>query len=319
MAVPTDAIERYEVPISLYLGMPQGAHADLTTVSRIGLSFTAVIAEIAQELYPDADVRIEAVDATEGSFGWNTLTKIYLDAKAGILAGARKHPRAGFLTAYVALRILNNSVDWSQDQVMDWMSGKDAPAEVRAMNASDRSAIAIDIVNKLKQGVAEQPADAIFREAKRDGVVESVGVTSYRGKRPDVVVHRPSFIVNRTPTATDETHRTRSRIIAATLISPVLAPGERRWKFKTAAGEFGAPIKDAEFIENVLTGKIDIRLKAGLVLDVQLETTEIFDDGAWQIESRTVTKVYGWHDEPVQGELAGLRTGNIQEGQQADQ
>ena len=103
------------------------------------------------------------------------------------------------------------------------------------------------------------------------------------------------------------------------MISPVLAPGERRWKFKTATGEFGAPIKDATFIDNVLSGRVDIRLKAGLVLDVELETTEVFSDGAWQIDHRAVTRVYGWHNEPVQEELAGFRPDDVQEGEKADQ
>lgn len=311
MAEPV--IAEGEVPITLYLGIPQGYHADLATVSRIGLSFTELVSEIAHDLFPDADIRVEAVDATEGSFGWNTLTRIYLDAKAGVLTGARRYPKVGLLTAYVALRILNNAVDWSQDQIMDWMAGKDAPAEVRGMTRAEMAEIAADIASLIRRGVAEQPADRIFKDAKKDSVVDSVGVTARKAVRPEILIYRPQFDTSRPVEVEAEQHRVRSQDMSVTLISPVLAPGERRWKFATASGEFGAPITDAKFVDDVLSGRANIRLRAGLVLDVAVEIKESSVDGVWHIDHREITRVYGWRDLPTQGDLLDPRADEVQE------
>ncbi len=306
-----------EIPLSLYLKLEQGEHADLAVVSRAAIEFAQVIEEMAAALYPDSLVRIEAVSATEASFGWNSLVKIYENVKAGLLAGAAKHPKIGWLAAYVALRILNNAVDWTQDQVMDWLAGKDAPTEVQHLSENDRRALAADIVAELRRGTAEAPAASLFRELRRDAKIEAAGVSVRPGTKPDIMVSKTNFANTRNQGAEDGQRRVRSQSIDTTLVSPVLMLGDRRWKFRSATGEFGAPVKDQAFLEKVLRGELDIRLQAGLVLSVDLETTEEFLDGAWVIDGRTITKVRGWRNAPEQGDLlAG--SGDIEPNEKPD-
>lgn len=297
-----------EIPLSLYLRLEQGQRADLSTVSRSAIAFIEIIEEVAHTLFPDVEVRVEAIDAAQASFGWNTVTKLYSKAQAGILAGAAKYPKAAYLAAYVALRILNNGVDWTQDKVMDWLAGGDAPAEVQKLADDDRKALAQDIALELNKGLATRPTDKLYSELRRDPKVEGVGVTVHPNTRPIVIVPRAAFVSSRDRGVLDGERRTYRQNLEVTLISPVLAPGERRWKFRSAAGEFGAPVKDAAFLREVLSGRADLRLKAGVILDIELEVSEVRDDGAWIIEGRSVTAVRGWHNAPEQGDL--LSTGS---------
>lgn len=292
-----------EIPLSLYLRLEQGQHADLSTVSRSAIAFIEIIEEVAVALFPDVEVRVEAIDAAQASFGWNTITKLYSKAQAGIFAGAAKYPKVAYLAAYVALRILNNGVDWTQDKVMDWLAGYDAPAEVRKLTADERRALAQDIAAELNKGLAVRPTDKLYSELRRDPKVEGVGVTVRPNTRPIVIVPRALFVPSRDVGMIDGERRTYRQELEVTLISPVLALGDRRWKFRSAAGEFGAPVKDAAFLEEVLSGRTDLRLRAGVVLDIELEVSEIRNDGVWTIEGRSVTAVRGWRNAPQQGDL----------------
>lgn len=292
-----------QVPLSLYLQLKQGERADLAAVSRAAIEFAQVIEAMAAEVYPDCIISVEAISATDASFGWNTVVKFYEDVKAGILAGAAKNPKKAWLAAFVALRILNNAIDWSQDKVMDWLISPDAPPEARTLSDAERVELAQAIVGELRKGTAEDEADRMFRELRRDPKIEGAGVTSIAGKRPMLIVGKADFLKDRGEPDQVENERIVSRRIHTTLVSPVLMLGDRRWKFRSATGEFGAPIRDQEFLAKVLDGNIDIRLRAGLVMEVDLETKERLDAGVWVIESRAVTKVYGWRNAPEQQDL----------------
>jgi hypothetical protein len=292
-----------QVPLSLYLQLKQGERADLAAVSRAAIEFARVIEALAFEVYPESVIRIEAVSATDASFGWNTVVKFYEDVKAGILAGAAKNPKKAWLAAFVALRILNNAIDWSQDKVMDWLVSEDAPPETRSLTEEERADLARDIVTELRKGTAEAETERMFRELRRDPAIEGAGVTTIPGKRPAMIVNKADFLRDREDSLQAETERTVSRRIQTTLVSPVLMMGERRWKFRSATGEFGAPIRDQDFLAKILGGDLDIRLRAGLVMEIDLETKERLEDGVWVIESRTVTKVHGWRNAPEQQDL----------------
>ena len=300
MAFNLEIGEVDQSPISLYLKLEQGARTDLVTVARIAIEFAMVVEEIAAQIYPDVVVSIEAVDATEGSFSWNSVIKLYRNAELRVLAGVAKHPKAAFLVAYVAMRIMNNAADWSQEKIMDWLASSDAPAEVREIDADDRKALAEDIARELRNGAGKAPAGRLYREVRRDPQIEAIGISSRAGATPHSMVEKADFERYQRETAREGQRRTVTRKLETTLVSPVLIEGDRRWKFRSAAGEFGAPMKDTDFLHKVLSGEEDIRLRAGLVMRVDLETTEEYQNGAWSIMGRQVTKVHGWRNAPVQ-------------------
>ena len=309
-----------EVPLSLYLRLEQGRYADLAVVSRSAIAFAELVQEMAYLLDPSVSVRVEVINASDRSFGLNTLTKLYGNIKSGVTAGAKKSPKIAWLAAYVALRIINNAVDWSQDQVMDWLAGSDAPQEVRMLTEEERKELATDIVEKLNKGAARQQSQRLFEELERDTKIDGVGVTTVAGKRPADIVPREAFSIYSDQTALLEgERRTTVQNVEATLISPVLVPGERRWKFRSATGEFGASMRDRGFMNDVLSGALDIRLKAGLVLDLELTVVEVWQEGVWVIEQRSVSDVHGWRNAPEQADLLRPGPGDVEPGDQSDE
>lgn len=77
-----------------------------------------------------------------------------------------------------------------------------------------------------------------------------------------------------------------------TIISPVLVDSHRRWKFERGGHEFGAPINDHSFLEQVLAGRSAVPMQAGVQLDVDLEVYEEKQGGVWVRTGYAVTHVY---------------------------
>jgi hypothetical protein len=75
------------------------------------------------------------------------------------------------------------------------------------------------------------------------------------------------------------------------ILSPVLEVSNRRWKFATAQGEFGAAVKDRAFLERIVAGQTAVRMRGGVELDVELETKERLVDGVWAVVERNVLHV----------------------------
>jgi hypothetical protein len=100
-----------------------------------------------------------------------------------------------------------------------------------------------------------------------------------------------------------EEKRSTTKIQAVTLISPVLVPGKRVWKFRANSIEFGAKIGDTKFQTNLLGGKIRIPMKSGIQMIVELKTEEEKLDGVWHVTNRVVLRVLSIPKQPLQHTL----------------
>lgn len=297
-----------EVPISLYLKTEQGVHPDLRVVARSAIIFAEIIESTARAIDPDLVVVVEVVSGSEGSFGLNTLSKVATKAKAkaadvkqGVLDGWRKHEKARFLTIYVAVRILDNTISWGQDQIMDWMASDDAPAEVRTMSDEERKLLAKDIAEEMRRQPDDEKVQRLHGQIAKDKRIGAIGITA-RPQPAKKLLPRSAFVES--PEDELPSDRIRHERFEALLISPVLEVGERRWKFRGPYGEFGAPINDKEWLRSAVTGETNLHLRGGLILDVEIDVYEkLLDAGVWEIERRTVEKVHGWREGPVQGDF----------------
>lgn len=142
--------------------------------------------------------------------------------------------------------------------------------------------------------VAEKERQDAYQWLKRDENVNGVGVTIEKRRPPqELLVPRSEFGVRsgREEVASTELDRTTRGSLHVVLVSPVLDMGTRRWKFATAQGEFGASIRDEKFLSQVIQGQLSVPLKAGLEMDVQLETRERLINGVWQIMERNIVEV----------------------------
>lgn len=306
-----------DVPLSLYFQLKQGEYAEADVASRATIEFVSLVKQVAYFLDPDSVVDVQLISGTEGSLGQNTISRIR-DAvlKAGeaaeLVTLGLKRKRIHWLALFVAFRIANNAVDWTQSKVMDWLTGDSAPKVAATLTDDERREIAADIVAMMRQEIAKEPVRRVYRECERDDKIEGLGVAEAPKQRPRTIIPKERFYeFSEADIREGVDERTVTERIGVTLISPVLLPGERRWRFRGASGEFGAPVRDTEFTRSVLSGSLGIPMQAGVALDIDLETKEARSEGVWQIEGRAVTRVHGWKAAPSQPDLLDGPTGDV--------
>ncbi len=285
-------------PISLYLDLEPGHKADLVVVARASLAFAQAIKEAAFFLEPGLEVKIEFESGTEGSLSLNSILKSFktTDGKDLTLAA---------IGGIVLFWFGNHLLDWSFDQVMDMIKGQPDKVQVE-MNLSPQDMKTLqELVDQLiKSRIGEPHVQQVYRELEADPAVKGVGATRAPRRRPAVIVPRsefprragtpiesPELITTTRPVETNET---------LILIRPVLLPGHRRWRFAGKGGEFGAPVLDDEFIQNLIAGNIPVQMSAGIEMDVTLQTVEQKDGSIWRPIAHNVLKVRGVRPSPSQ-------------------
>jgi hypothetical protein len=267
--------------VNLYLDLEPGQAADLEVVARAALAFAAAIRVIAQEIAPEVDVKVELVSGTEGSLSLNSLIK-----GAGLLASPETLKRiAVAVIVYFAIE----GRDYVTGKLFDIVA--EQPEAAKHLSKEDIQAIA-DAVRKQQ---AAPQVRQVFREAERDPAIRGLGAGDKPGVKPHVIVPRERFaeVGHIAPRELTEVKRIVEERQTVVLVSPVLVEGNRRWKFRGPAGEFGAPVRDADFIERVLSGTTSVPMVAGILMDVELEVTEERRGGIWVPVERVVTRVLG--------------------------
>lgn len=275
-------------PISLYLDLEEGQKADLEVVARASLAFAATIRQVAAILDPSIEVRIEFASGTPGSLSVNSLIR-------AVRQMAGKRPR---LTA-IALGVLAFFVDkgggYTFDLVMDYLRSKDAPEAAKLLSNAEMEEIAAAVVKVVEGDVAKEQRQEVYRELQRDPAIIGVGATLQPGTRPAVVVPRSEFVeraggvVSKVETIA---RRTSDQVMPVVLISPVLKPVPRSWKFQYGSlPEFGATMKDQDFLQAMVAGGIPVPLKAGIEMVIVLEIKEELEGEVWVVKERNVVKV----------------------------
>lgn len=76
-----------------------------------------------------------------------------------------------------------------------------------------------------------------------------------------------------------------------TLVSPVPLQSKRKWRFIGKEGEFGATVKDEQFLDDVQRGRSAIPMVAGIRMEVELQTLESPFEGIWIVRNRNILRV----------------------------
>lgn len=284
-------------PVSLYLDLEPGQVADMEVVARASLAFAAAVRALAAEIDPFLEIRIELASGTEGSLSLNS-----------ILRNLRNHKGEAITLGAIALIVLswfgNHLLDYGFDKAMELIDGKEEQGQ--QFTPEQRQELKAIVDGAVERGVAIGHAESVYREIERDPAIKGVGATSIAGQRPAVVIPRSQFAERSGARITNmqtAERRTKVEYIRVGLISPVLLQSNRRWKFRSSQGEFGAPVKDENFIRSVVLGTTSVRMRAGIEMDIELETLEDFKNGVWEISERNVTKVIALHEPVDQGTL----------------
>jgi hypothetical protein len=212
---------------------------------------------------------------------------------------------AGLVIGYFADDIRS----FGTEKVIERLLGIEAAA---SLSDDDLKNVADAVVRAMEAHVAAPEVRQVFREVARDEMIEGVGVTLRPRARPASIVPREQFEERGAEAPLPNPGRDERTVITevrVTLISPVLLPGKRRWRFRWGAGEFGAPVKDEEFLVRALTGLEPIPMRAGITMDVELETREEHEGGVWVPKERTVLRVLRIYPAPEQGSLFELPAG----------
>lgn len=143
-------------------------------------------------------------------------------------------------------------------------------------------------------------AQEMMKEFRKDPAINGIGVTLDYSKPPTVIVPRNSFakLAGIEDEKTKNTFRYKEQSITAILLSPFLQNEKRVWKFSLGSREFGAYIKDHEFLEKALDGRLDIQIRDGIEMDLLLQRKEELNDSVWEIKEYNVIKVLGYRVKP---------------------
>jgi len=288
-----------ETPISLYLDLEPGEIADIETVSRAAIAFSAAIREAAFMIDPTLEIKIGFVSGTEGSLSLNSILKNikFKNEKGEVLT-------LKALAVVIGRWFAHHGMDWTYEEVMDHVFHHEKVAE--GFTDEQKKELVHIVSAAVDKKVAQPEVQRVYRELEKDPAVKGVGITHTAGEKPKTIVPRTSFPV-RGGYIFHEEHviqrRVRTDQRRLILISPVLLPGtKRRWRFMTENdSEIGAPILDQSFVDDVASGKVRIPMRSGIELDVELETTEELRDGVWEIVDRkilSVSKTYPRNEQP---------------------
>jgi len=272
------------VPLRLYLDHRQGDYPDAIVVSQATIAFVQGVREIAFLLDPTLDFQVALRPSTEGSYWQNT----YLRVQAEYAKRKSLYQLAAASIVWFVQPPLERIRGEQWRPILDKYLPEATPAE------RDEQSSAISRV--LANQVAEKERQAAFRALDRDTSITAAGVNIEKVRPPLLVPHsRFAAFSGREENVTSELDRTTTGSLHVTLVSPVLDTGNRRWKFATAQGEFGATVKDKEFLDRTVRGQVGVPMRGGIEMDIVLETRERLTDGVWQIVDRNVIEVEAVH------------------------
>lgn len=279
------------VPLRLYYKLEVGHTADAEVIARASLAFIAGVRELSYVLDPSATVSVGIQGHAEGSL-WEDLLLIVDKANKEYQARPTRYGLALAALAWIMAPPMKRARDIAWKPILD----KYLPGATDSDIAEAKG-----LIERAETGsIASREKQQFYREIGRDTGIKGVGANIDR-TIPTLIVPRSDFpsYSGQSTVLDSSLDRTTVGPMRVVILSPVLEVSGRRWKFATAQGEFGAAIKDREFLEKIVAGATRVRMRGGVELDVELETKERLLDGVWTITERNVVSVLNIHEPPA--------------------
>ncbi|MEQ8603520.1 MAG: hypothetical protein RIB45_09380 [Marivibrio sp.] len=306
-------------PIALYLDLAPDRHPDIETVARAMIEFKSGLKEITDILDPNVVVSVGLVKTDEGSLSIQALitfvkrnSKKYTDKRtiAGVVIAT------GFwFGAGVAEYIVENALDAAgvgeaiENVVKDMgLASDDENTEQEEISEEQIQRIIEKTLELIEKRDRAPTPQRTFRILQRDDAVIGAGIRlSSDPAGPVTIVPRSEF-ARRSGAGEDihiesDTKRVSHSEEWVYLISPVLVQEKRRWKFSGSRGEFGAYVKDEEFLSKLLRGDFHLEMVTGIKMYVQMETVEKREDGVWNVQETTIIKILDCQPPAEQSEI----------------
>jgi len=271
------------VHLKIYYTLEDGHTANAEVVARASLAFVAGIKELTYVLDPSFSVRVGIQGHDDGSL-WENLLLIADKAKAEYES---KPTRYGLALAAIAW-IIAPPAERARDIVWQPLLDKYLP-EASAEDVAEANRL-IGVASGGR--IAAKEKEQFYREISRDTGITGVSVNIEKRTGP-WLVPRSEFPLysGQAPTIQSDLDRSTVSPMRVIILSPVLEVSNRRWKFATLQGEFGAVVRDKQFLEQIVAGQTPVRMRGGVELDVELETKERLVDGVWTVTDRSVLRV----------------------------
>jgi hypothetical protein len=281
------------VPLSLYLELEKDRLANLQSASKIALAWNDLILETFAIIDPSADVRIELLDAIEGSLGIRSLIRATTKV-------AKQHPLiAGTLAAIVGHFFMTPVDDISHEV---WRKIYEAVGYTPGVAAK----CADEDPDRLKEQAAKAQHTAfaapqkreLFLQLEREPVITSAGAMPSIVEKPPMplIVPRADFGPRAGVVAISQETVDKKRVserLPVILLTPKLKAKELMWEFADDSGRtFSAKMRDPDYIRALEEGRSGAELMIGLRMDIEVETKLETVAGIWTVKSRDVTKVY---------------------------
>lgn len=273
--------ERMDNYLNFYIELEPGKLADLEVVAKSSLSFSEVVKEIAYVVDPSLVIRLEFESGTEGSLSVNSVVKFL-----------RQQVYDPFVRKTVIIAVLV----WFGQEAGSALLGdtvlgliKDDPA----ISEDDAERIAEKVTEILERKIGKKSVQKVFREVKKDPNITGIGASNQKGAKPKSIVPKNEFSARSSDKIEEQEalHRVRTERMILTLISPVLQKSSNKWRFNSKDGNIYIGIKDEAFLDSIVTGKADIKMKSGIVFLADVEIEEEFKYEVWNIRERNITNV----------------------------
>jgi len=275
--------------LSLYFDLKPGEKADLEVVAAAAIKWVEALRAAAREIDPDTNIKVELLDAEEGSLRLNTILEWMESQVARIQDGSGKYPRLKKMAIAAAV-----FVPLTGYPTYDFYFGDHAVE----LSQEDRQRLDDFIAITKGKPSIERPAQEFFRALEQDPSIKGVGVTESKDERPRTIIPSSEFPERSGLWSTPQVDivdqkRTSYPIVDVTLISPVLVRKKLAWKFQPDGGmpAFTAKMSDERFLEALDEKHVKESLSTGIRMKLRLKVEEVNSGGVWEPKKRTVVEV----------------------------
>ena len=191
-----------------------------------------------------------------------------------------------------------------------------AGEQASTLTDEDIARIAEAVRNVERSETVTAPRREFYRAVEPDQAITGVGAApNEKEERPAVVVPRSEFsdrsggVLEKAPDG-DPEPRVLSERVEVVLANAPLIESRAKWRIFHNGHPVSIKMHDERFQQQILDGTTQLRLAGGVILDVTLETTQVYADGVWQNKSYAIPEVHTWRQNPEQAELLLSHSGD---------
>ncbi|PTQ12934.1 hypothetical protein CLG96_01980 [Sphingomonas oleivorans] len=264
----------------------------MEVVAEAAIAWVAALRELAFVVDPSVQLVVEIVDGDRGSLWLNTVLTFFERKLEKIERGSSKYPRLHALARALALIVITTPIAMTVESIWSSVTSDNPGVE---LSPEERELLARDIARALQPNVAKSQRRQFFQAVEKDSQITEVGVSSVPDTRPAFVVPRgiyQKYLLTPEVDEIEEKSRKWSETWEVTLVSPVLENAERSWRFRREGmPEFGAVMKDREFLAAIERAEVHEELRQGIKMTVTLTFKDKFENGVWVTKERSVVEV----------------------------